>query len=123
VICPPRYHAQLKHQGVLVPLRPELDGAEWDHLSTLEGALVNLFRLDGAHFLSANLNVIAPCQRIVDNTIASLFHGTGTNAAQFVSKKIGLEGFVIKVSASGVIKYFLAGRQVESADDLASLIG
>lgn len=114
VICSREMFDNLKCSQMLHPLRPELVNSFWKKIEEPIQSYVNIFRLDGAHFLSLELEILAVAQQIVlGKNLGKIQHGAGRTAAKYLSGLIGQSGIVIKVSADGPIKVFQNGEKFE----------
>jgi len=109
-----------KHQisALLSSLRPELDDVQWGGIDNNIPVWVNLFKLDGAHFLSKQMRIMAVCQRISVPASYSGAEGAGRTAAGFLSDNLGASGVVIKVSSDGPTSFFYGGRIVDNSTEL-----
>ncbi len=111
-LCEHAAYDELLKEGKLVPLRPELHDVKWEISNEFGLRHMPLFRLDGAHILSIELDILGVAQRIAtpDNHSQDA-PGTGRAAAKHLSHLIGERGVVIKVSSDGPISVFYCGDQ------------
>lgn len=110
-ICDKLDFNKLKKSGVISPLRPELNNVEWSKFETPPWAYLNIFRLDGAHFMSKQFHLLSVCQKVLTQRPEGTGEmGTGKEAAQQLSQLLGESGYVIKVSADGPISVFRNGE-------------
>lgn len=100
-------------QALLSPLRPELNNVQWSNIDDNAPMWANLFRLDGVHFVSKQMRILAVCQRISVPVSRDGTEGTGRAAARFLSEKLNASGVVIKVSADGPAIVFYKGQMVD----------
>jgi len=119
VVCEPQAYIDLKQNESLRSLRPELDGALWGNIDCSSTPYVNVFRIDGAHFLSTSIEILAIAQQIlVSGKLEQMQQGAGSTAAIHVSKAIGTSGIVVKVSSDGPIKVFQDGKKLMVVEQL-----
>ena len=110
VVCGKELFDALQSSGTLTSLRSDLEGVKWGEINERTPVWTNLFRLDGAHFVSKEMEILALCQRI---TVPNKFHsegGTGRTAVRYLSEKMGKKGVCVKVSSDGPISGFLDGQ-------------
>lgn len=115
-ICDPTTLKTLGISSFLSSLRPELDNVQWGKINMNISMWANLFKLDGAHFLSKQMRIMAVCQRIGVPANYGGTEGTGRTAARFLSEKLGKSGVLIKVSSDGPSSIFYEGKIVEHWD-------
>lgn len=113
-ICDRKDFEALQHKGILRSLFPEARGMWCGSVEGREESIVNVFRLDGVHFLSRRVEMMEICQHVViPNDMKSVDAGAGTSTARALSRVLGNAGFVVKVSSDGPVKYFLNGEFID----------
>lgn len=112
-ICDSATLKKFQIRALLSSLRPELDNVQWGGINNNIPVWVNLFKLDGAHFLSKQMRIMAVCQRISVPANYGSAEGTGRTAARFLSKQLGALGVVIKVSSDGPTSIFHEGQIID----------
>lgn len=112
-ICDPATFRSSKIYALLSSLKPELDNIKWGHIDDNTPVWINLFKLDGVHFLSRQMRIMSLCQQISVPTGHSRSEGTGRTAARFLSENLGVSGVVVKVSSDGPATVFYDGRVVD----------
>lgn len=101
---------KIRDKGLIRPLRAELNNVEWPELETPPRSYLNIFRLDGAHFVSKEFRLMSACQQvIIERPEVTSDSGTGKGAARQLSKMLGESAFVIKISTDGPISVFRNG--------------
>ena len=118
-LCTPKHFLRLRNSGIIRPLRPDLEGAHWPPFEVPPRGLVNILRLDGIHFLSPEIQVLAISQRLVSGSYKDIANTRiGTEAARLLSVLLGHNAVVIKVSTDGLIMVFKGGKLIKSRDQL-----
>ena len=112
-ICDPATFGNSKTHALLSSLRPELDNIKWSYIDDNTPVWVNLFKLDGVHFLSRQMRIMAVCQQVSVPANHDRAEGTGRTAARFLSENLGASGVVIKVSSDGPTSVFYDGQIVD----------
>lgn len=115
--CTPEVFEDLVRQRHLLPMRPELTLANWEPAPEFGLRHLPLFRVDGAHFLSTNLEILGIALQVAERLpqpAGQTMAGAGRLAARRASEMIGPHGIVAKISSDGPIKLFRAGEQVTS---------
>jgi hypothetical protein len=113
-VCTPEDFWKLRDSEVIRPLRPDLEGLRWEIFDIPPRGLFNIFRLDGIHFVSQEIHVLAVCQKLSVRNGSAGDIGTGRGAARVLSKLLGPKAAVIKVSADSLITIFKDGEVVDS---------
>lgn len=117
-VCDQTCLTSFQNRGVVSPLRPELDGITWGDIDNNTQAWISLFRLDGVHFLSREMSIMAVCQQVSIPKTSGASQGTGRSAARYLSEELNHKAVVIKVSSDGPATVFYRGRVVDDWIDL-----
>jgi len=109
-ICERDVFEEIQQRRIVQPLRHDLEGVTWSRPGVPQEGLIGILRLDGAHFLSRELDVLAVCQDVaVPRSVPTQDLGTGTRAARYLSRLMGARGYTVKVSSDGPIRVFHRG--------------
>lgn len=117
-VCDQTCLTSFQNRGVVAPLKPELNGITWGDIDNNMKAWISLFRLDGVHFLSREMSIMAVCQQVSVPKTGGASQGTGRSAARYLSEELNHKGVVIKVSSDGPATVFYRGRAVDNWIDV-----
>lgn len=111
-ICDPATLKSSKIHPLVSALRPELDGIRWGHINDNTPVWVNLFKLDGVHFLSREMRIMSICRRISVPAGYGDHEETGRTAARFLSENLDASGVIVEVASDGRVSVLYDGKVV-----------